>query len=171
MSGKIYIDVHPCGTFSSGMFWGDVQHYAATTPDGVTSYFAEAPNVSTEEIPNQLKVWRSHQTDERGSFNQWAAFCIQKWGVWFERVNADARKARIGRPVKPPQPIDALKAKILYLISDGQATAGLLRNRCRKWPDAQFSAALDELVAQGRLLESTRANESNGRTVKTYASI
>lgn len=166
MSGRIYIDVHPCGSFSSGMFWGDVQNYASTTPQGVTSYFAEAPGVDTEEVPRQLKIWRSHQKDERGDFNQWAAFCIQKWGVWFERVDAAARIKRSSRYIAPTTLIDAyLKQRI---SAKPDITRGVLINRARKFSRIQVEARVAAMIHSGEIIESLRVNPSNSQTVTSY---
>lgn len=164
MTGKIYIDVRPDGTFASGVFWGDVEQYAATTKPDVASYFTLAPGADGENVKAMLSHWRAaHRIESSQDWRLWAAFCMLQFpGSFFEPVSGEKRRGRL------PRPIEEAKAKIISLLEKGETTNGILRNRLRTLTPELIEAALVQLEKSGKAISITRRNPANGHMVTAH---
>lgn len=151
---RIFIDVHPDGTFTTGPYHGDLVAHAANQAAGVVTYM-------TEDVGDIDKFGLRFQHFTRaegytykpsarwsGCWRQWGAFCITRWGGWFERVDGAIRRARL------PTADDKADQRITEtLAANGELGIGVLKNRLRSLTPTQIFASLSRLQRAGIVVE------------------
>lgn len=93
-----------------------------------------------------------------------------RWAYAF--VNRDIEeKTRLAfaNQEEKSDPTSAVMAKVLNLVdADHGETAGVIVNRCRKWPKTGVMKVLGEMVSKGLLKVEATAHPVNGKDVEKY---
>ena len=166
---RIFIDVHPDGTFTTGTYHGDPVAHAANQADGVVTYMSECLG----EIEGfNIKLMRYAVSGgagiigERryvGPWRYWGAFCIKQWNCWFERVEGYKRRMRI------PTAQEKIDLRILHALRGGDPVGiGILKNRFRKEPVLQIYDRLASLVKSGEVIEERFHHSITGVETARY---
>lgn len=165
---RIFIDVHPDGTFTTGTYHGDPVAHAANQPAGVTTYMTE----DVGEVDGFAECYSRHTNGCGhfvrgaylvGSWRVWGAFCINKWGGWFERVDGSIRRARLPTP---HQKID--ERVVAALHNNGELGIGVIKNRLRKLRPSEIFDSLARLQRSGLIAEERFRHPTNGLESARY---
>jgi hypothetical protein len=97
-----------------------------------------------------------------GDWQAWGAYCILQWGAWFERIDCRMRRNRT------PTTSEKLRERVIRLISDGEKSLGLIKNRLKGFDSAAVESCLASLVVDGLALRSDRLCGTNGKTFSHY---
>jgi len=148
---RIFIDVHPDGTFETGTYHGCPKAHASNQAEGVTTYMSENGSIEGFGVfrrdYSHIHFELSTCARWRGNWRKWGAFCINKWGVWFEPV---ARRQRSPVP-SPDQAIDARIYSIISRAPGQKMTFGVLKNRMRGEPVKAVWASVARQERAGNL--------------------
>jgi hypothetical protein len=83
-----------------------------------------------------------------GNWREWGAFCITKWGGWFERIDGSKRRER-----QPLQAV-AIECRVKQVLaSNGELGIGTIKNRLRSVAQLQVLDTLANLVKRGEVIE------------------
>jgi hypothetical protein len=151
---RIFIDVHQDGTFTTGPFHGCPKAHAANQDGGVITYMSD--DVVFRDIEPFGIVFRRHTIAAKlafgplgrwsGDWRKWGAFCINKWGAWFERVECGARRARL------PSADDKIDQRALGIITRARKILlSVLRNRMRDESPESIRRAITRLSESGAI--------------------
>lgn len=150
---KILICVHPDGTWTTAAHHGCVIQAAAEQAAGVVTYASEALEFPAGD-PFSM-AWRRYMmaggaamSRDRlaGEWRKWGAFCVNKWGVWFDRVECEARRARL------PSPDEKIQQRALGIVTrNGEILLSVLRNRMREETPEAIRRALTSLADAGAI--------------------
>lgn len=165
---RIFIDVHPDGTFMTGAHHGDPMTHAANQENGVITYMSQDVG--------QLDRFRSafsqfvaaldlEPLNERwsGDWKGWGANCINRWAAWFERIDGHKRRMRI------PTAQEKIDLRILHALRSGEPVGiGILKNRFRKEPVLQIYDRLASLVKSGEVVEERFRHSITGVETSRY---
>lgn len=159
---RLFIDVHPDGSFTTGPYHGDPVAHAANQERGVITYMTDDLGM-LDDLASCLNrhihgggyfVRGNYIT---GDWKQWGAFCIRKWGAWFERIEGSMRRAR--QPLKTTV-IDC-RVKSL-LANNGELGIGTIKNRLRSLSSGQVLESLCRLQERGEIIEWRYKHPING---------
>lgn len=149
---KILICVHPDGTWTTAAHHGCVIQAAAEQPAGVITYASEALGFEAGEFSACYKrhIYGGGYFVRGeyivGSWRAWGAFCVNKWGVWFDRVECEARRARL------PSPDEKIQQRALGIVTrNGEILLSVLRNRMREETPEAIRRALTSLADAGAI--------------------
>lgn len=168
---RIFIDVHPDGTFATGTCHGDPVAHAAEQDIGVVTYMSD--DVDTDLDAPFGKHFKHHSIGQglgfgpvgrwTGDWRKWGAFCINKWGAWFERVEGHARRMRI------PSKTEQLDARITACLSASEWLGiGVIKNRFRKVQTSTLFDRLATLEKAGIIIEDRYRHPINNLETARY---
>lgn len=166
---RIFIDVYPDNTFTTGTYHGDPVAHAANQSVGVITYMTDCLG-GIEGFGTKLGRYLSGGgagvTAVRryiGPWRYWGAFCIKTWDCWFERVEGFKRRERL--PLKKEAAELRIKA---VLANNGELGLGTLKNRLRSLPQLQLLDSLADLVKRGDIIEHRYRHPVNNVETASY---
>jgi hypothetical protein len=147
---KILICVHPDGTWTTSINYCCAIQAAAEQPAGVITYASEPGDFVTIGRDLSRFIAGSGTAESGGQYvgdwRKWRAFCVNKWGVWFDRVECEARRARL------PSPDEKVEQRALGIITrSGDILLSVLRNRMREESPEAIRRALTRLADAGAI--------------------
>lgn len=165
---RIFIDVHPDGTFTTGPYHGDPVAHAANQDEGVTTYMSEDVG-RIEQFSTRLHQF-AHRGDIwgagdkwGGSWQLWGACAVQWWGSWFERVDGFKRRARL------PTKAHRVDSRILGMLErSSPMLLSVLKNRMRGTPTIQVYESLARLTELGNVTEERFVHTINKTDTARY---
>lgn len=168
---RIFIDVYPDQSFTSGLYHGDPAAHAANQEDGTITYMALLERPLLDGAFGRVKKLSGFGLPgvcSSGDWRRWGAICIQTWpGVWFERVDGTMRRSMRGRRTHTPHRI---RSRIIRALESGPLTEGILNNRLRPLTPKETKGELIRLIAEGTIVKSLEKNSSNGTPYSLYTS-
>lgn len=150
---KILICVHPDGTWTTAAHHGCVIQAAAEQAAGVVTYASEPVEFGAYEpfgevVRRFILAGGAGMSRDRmvGPWRKWGAFCVNKWGIWFDRVECEARRARL------PSPDEKIQQRALGIVTrNGEILLSVLRNRMREETPEAIRRALTSLADAGAI--------------------